>query len=205
MFFYKDLKVEDGKARHICTCTLRRAVIVHRSTFCHWKQQTRRQQGESRSITYDKLTLKSKKLFSIISHWVLRRIQSRKQQILWATFKSKQRRSVIYLRLKVTICTKMKFSWKNEKKILFNLLFLFRPFLNKCHVVRHHVLAQQVFRASRESLDPRDQQVLQDHMGIVDPKDPWVLEGARAMKAPEADAVSKVLRRLDRVFSFTRE
>ena len=105
-------------------------------------------------------------------HWVLRRIQSRKQWILWATFKSKQRRSVIYSRFKLTICAKMKFSWKNEKKILFNLLFLFRPFLNKCHVVRHHVLAQQVFRASQESLDPRDQQVLQDHMGIVDPKDP---------------------------------
>ena len=58
-------------------------------------------------------------------------------------------------------------------------------------MVRHHVLAQQVFRASRESLDPRDQQVLQDYMGIVDPKDPWVREGARAMKAPEADAVAQ--------------
>ena len=79
--------------------------------------------------------------------------------------------------------------WK--KKIIFNLLFLFRPFLNKYHVVRHHVLAQQVFRDFRESLDLRDQQVLQDHMGIVDPKDPWVREGERAMKAPEADAVSQ--------------
>ena len=58
------------------------------------------------------------------------------------------------------------------------------------------MLAQQVFQASRESLDLRDQQVLQDHMGIVDPKGPWVLEGARATKAPEADAVSKVLKEL---------
>ena len=33
-------------------------------------------------------------------------------------------------------------------------------------------------------------------MGIVDPKDPWVLEGARATKAPAADAVSKVLKEL---------
>ena len=63
-------------------------------------------------------------------------------------------------------------------------------------MARHHVLAQQVFQASRESLDLRDHQVLQDHMGIVDPKDPWVREGARAMKAPEADAVSKVLKEL---------
>ena len=58
------------------------------------------------------------------------------------------------------------------------------------------MFAQQVFRASRESLDLRDQQVLQVHMGIMDPKDPWVREGARAMKALEADAVSKVLREL---------
>ena len=79
-----------------------------------------------------------------------------------------------------------------KKQILFNLLFLFRPFLNKYHVVRHHVLVQQVFQASRESLDLRDQQVLRDHMAVVDPKDPWVREGARAMKAPQADAGSKV-------------
>ena len=58
------------------------------------------------------------------------------------------------------------------------------------------MLAQQVFQGFRESLDLRDQQVLQDHMGIVGPKDPWVREGARAMKAPEADAVSKVLKEL---------
>ena len=83
-----------------------------------------------------------------------------------------------------------------KKQILFNLLFLFRPFLNKCHVVRHHVLVQQVFQASRESLVLRDQQVLQGQMGIVDPKDPWVLEGARATKAHQVDAVSKVLKEL---------
>ena len=63
-------------------------------------------------------------------------------------------------------------------------------------MVKHHLLAQQVFQASRESRDPRDQQVLRDHPAIVDPKDPWVLEGARATKAPEADAVSKVLKEL---------
>ena len=38
--------------------------------------------------------------------------------------------------------------------------------------------------------------MLQDHMGIVDPKDPLVREGARGMKAPEAAAVSKVLKEL---------
>lgn len=58
------------------------------------------------------------------------------------------------------------------------------------------MLAQQVFQASRESLDLRDQQVLQDHLAVVDPKGPWVREGARAMKAPEADAVPKVLKEL---------
>ena len=88
----------------------------------------------------------------------------------------------------------MQIQLKEWKIILFNLLFVFRPSLNKCHVVRHHVFAQQVFRASQESLDLRDQQVLQDHMGIGDPKDPWVREGARAMKALKADAVSKELR-----------
>ena len=111
LFFTKILELNNGKARHICTRTLGRAVIVHRSTFCHWKQQTRRQQGELRSVTYDKRTLKSKKLPSIISNWVLRRIQSRKQEILWATSKSEQRWSVIYVRFK-----KCKFSWKNEKE-----------------------------------------------------------------------------------------
>ena len=90
----------------------------------------------------------------------------------------------------------MQIQLKEWKKILSNLLFLFRPFLNKCHVVRHHVLAQQVFQASREFLDLRDQQVLQDHMGIGDPKDPWVRAGSRAMKALKADAVSKVLKEL---------
>ena len=75
-------------------------------------------------------------------------------------------------------------------------LFLFRPLLNKRFVVKHHVLAQQVFQASRESLDPRDQQVLRDHPAVVDPKGPWVPEGARATKAPEADAVSKVPKEL---------
>ena len=82
------------------------------------------------------------------------------------------------------------------RKILFISLFLFRPFLNKHFVVKYHVLAQQVFQASRESLDPPDQQVLRDHQGIVDLKDPWVHEGTRAMKALEADAVSQVLKEL---------
>ena len=70
------------------------------------------------------------------------------------------------------------------KSNFFNSLF-FRRFLNKRFVVKHHVLAQQVFQASRESLDQRD------HPGIVDPKDPLEHEGARAMKAPAADAVSQ--------------
>ena len=55
-------ELNDGKARHICTCTLRRAVIIHRSTFCgHCKRQTRRQQGEPRSVIYEKITLKSER------------------------------------------------------------------------------------------------------------------------------------------------
>ena len=58
------------------------------------------------------------------------------------------------------------------------------------------MLVQQVFQASQESLNLRDRQVLQDHMGNVDPKGPWVRKGARAMKAPEADAMSKVLKEL---------
>ena len=82
------------------------------------------------------------------------------------------------------------------KSNFFNSLFLFRPFLNKRFVVKHHVLAQQVFQASRESLDPRGQQVLRDHPGIVDLKDPLEHEGARAMKAPAADAVSQVPKEL---------
>ena len=63
-------------------------------------------------------------------------------------------------------------------------------------MVKHHVLAQQVFQAFRESLDPRDQQALRDHPAIVDPKGPWVPVGARATKAPEADKVSKVPKEL---------
>ena len=91
----------------------------------------------------------------------------------------------------------MKFSSKSLKnKIVFNSLFPFRPFLNKRFVVNHHVLAQQVFQGSRESLDPRDQRVLRDHLAIVDPKDPWANEGTRAMKAPEADAVSQAPKEL---------
>jgi len=78
----------------------------------------------------------------------------------------------------------------NQCKSNFFELFIFRPFLNKRFVVSHYVLAQQVFQASRESLGPRDQQVLQAHPEIVAPKDPWVHEGARAMKAHAADAVS---------------
>ena len=98
------------------------------------------------------------------------------------------------------IFTEVKHLHKNEiqlkklKKI--KTLFLFRPLLNKRFVVKHHVLAQQVFQASRESLGPRDQQVLRDHLEVVDPKDPWVREGTRAMKAPEADTVSKVPKEL---------
>ena len=79
---------------------------------------------------------------------------------------------------------------------LLNSLFLFRPFLNKSFVVKHHVLVQQVFQASQESLGPRDQQVLRDHPGIVVPKDPLEHEGTRGMKAPAADAVSQVPKEL---------
>ena len=89
----------------------------------------------------------------------------------------------------------MKVSRKNEKT-LFISLFLFRPFLKKRFVVKHHVRAQQVFQATRESLDPRAQQVLRDHQGIVDLKDPSVHKGTRVMKAPVANPVSQVLKEL---------
>ena len=88
--------------------------------------------------------------------------------------------------------------WNSVEKVKKkkNSLFLFRPLLNKRFVVKHHVLAQQVFQASRESLDRRDQQVLRDHPAIVDPKGPLGPEEARATKAPAADAVSKVPKEL---------
>ena len=82
------------------------------------------------------------------------------------------------------------------KSNFFNSLFPFRPFLNKRFVVKHHVLVQEVFQAFQESLDPRDQQVLRDYPGIVDPKDPLEHEGAKGMKAPAADAVSQVPKEL---------
>ena len=59
-------ELNDGKARYICTLCLRSAVIVHHCVFCHWKQQTSRQQGVSRSITLDKLALEFRKLSFIV-------------------------------------------------------------------------------------------------------------------------------------------
>ena len=64
--FTKISELNDGQARLTCTRTLCTADIVDRSVFCYWKQQTRKQQGGSRLITYDKLTFKSKKLSLII-------------------------------------------------------------------------------------------------------------------------------------------
>ena len=99
LFFTKISELNDGKARHICIHTQCTADIVDRFVFCLWKQQTRRQQGGSRFITYDKLTFKSKKLSliiiviivgAIVPHWVHHWLQSQKQQVLEATWKSER-------------------------------------------------------------------------------------------------------------------
>ena len=49
-------------------------------------------------------------------------------------------------------------------------------------VVMVGVSVHQDFPASQEALDPRDQQVPQDHPAIMDLKDPWAHEERKAMK-----------------------
>ena len=50
------------------------------------------------------------------------------------------------------------------------------------HVVTVGVSVHQEFQASQEALDPREQQVLRDHLVIMDLKDPWAHEETKAMK-----------------------
>ena len=42
----------------------------------------------------------------------------------------------------------------------------------------------QEFQASQEALEPREQQVLRDHLAIMDLKDPWAHEETKVMKEP---------------------
>ena len=54
-------------------------------------------------------------------------------------------------------------------------------------VVMVGVSVHQEFQASQEALDPRDQQVLRDHLVIMDLKDPWAHEETKVMKEPVED------------------
>ena len=54
-------------------------------------------------------------------------------------------------------------------------------------VVMVGVSVYQEFQASQEALDPRDQQVLRDHLVIMDLKDPWAHEETKVMKEPVED------------------
>ena len=51
-------------------------------------------------------------------------------------------------------------------------------------VVTVGVSVHQESQASQEALDPREQQVLRDHLAIMDLKDPWAHEETKAMKGP---------------------
>ena len=61
------------------------------------------------------------------------------------------------------------------------------------HVVMVGVSVHQEFQASQEALDPREQQVLRDHLAIMDLKDPWAHE---AMKGPVEDRDHQVPKEL---------
>ena len=54
-------------------------------------------------------------------------------------------------------------------------------------VVMVGVSVHQEFQASQEALDPRDQQVLWDHLAIMDLKDPWAHGERKAMKETVED------------------
>ena len=49
-------------------------------------------------------------------------------------------------------------------------------------VVMVGVSVHREFQASQEALDPREQQVLSDHLVIMDLKDPWAHEETKVMK-----------------------
>ena len=65
-------------------------------------------------------------------------------------------------------------------------------------VVMVGVSVHREFQASQEALDPREQQVLSDHLVIMDLKDPWAHEETKVMKElvedreHQAPAVPKV-------------
>ena len=53
-----------------------------------------------------------------------------------------------------------------------------------------------VHQESQEALDPREQQVLRDHLAIMDLKDPWAHEETKAMKGPMEDRDHQVPKEL---------
>ena len=63
-------------------------------------------------------------------------------------------------------------------------------------VVMVGVSVHQEFQASQEALDPREQQVLRDHLAIMDLKDPWAHEETKAMKVPVEDRDRQVPKEL---------
>ena len=58
------------------------------------------------------------------------------------------------------------------------------------------VSVHQEFQASQEALDPRDQQVLRDHLAIMDLKDPWAHGERKAMKETVEDREHQELKDL---------
>ena len=63
-------------------------------------------------------------------------------------------------------------------------------------VVTVGVSVHQESQASQEALDPREQQVLRDHLAIMDLKDPWAHEETKAMKGPVEDRDRQVPKEL---------
>ena len=80
------------------------------------------------------------------------------------------------------------------------LLIHFYSSLSRRHlmvlVVRALVFAHQEFQACQEALDPRDQQVLQDHPELMVLKDPLAREESRVMKVPVEDKALRAPRAL---------
>ena len=63
-------------------------------------------------------------------------------------------------------------------------------------VVMVGVSVHQEFQASQEALDPWDQQVLRDHLAIMDLKDPWAHGERKAMKETVEDREHQELKDL---------
>ena len=64
------------------------------------------------------------------------------------------------------------------------------------HVVTVGVSVHQEFQASQEALDQREQQVLRDHLAVMDLKDPWAHEETKAMKGSVEDRDHQVPKEL---------